>query len=97
MQTPLVREPTGEGELGQRNVAVQAVVDEADADALGLDLHPRQRSRVAAGARVSPGSGTACHVLSILQEPSSSLIQLTWGTGHCVFSLFYSVPGSELV
>lgn len=77
---PLSSRLTGEGQLGQRNVTVQAVVDETDADALGLHLHPRQRSRVAAGARVSPGSGMARYVLSVLQEPGSSLIQLTWET-----------------
>lgn len=73
---------TGEGQFGQWNVTVQAVVDETNADALGLDLHPRQRSRVTAGARVVPASGMACHVLSILQEPSSSLIQLTCERRH---------------
>lgn len=83
---------TGEGQFGQRNVAVQAVVDEANADALGLDLHPRQRSRVTAGARVAPASGMACHAVSILQEPSSRLIQLTcergYGAETAVLALF---------
>lgn len=36
---------TGEGELGQRHVAVHAVVDEAEAHALGSDLHPRDQLR----------------------------------------------------
>lgn len=30
---------TGKGELGERDVAIHAVVDEADAHALGFDLH----------------------------------------------------------
>lgn len=73
---------TGEGELSQRDVTVQTVINETDADALGLHLHPWQRSWVAAGAGVTPGSAMARHVLSVLQQPCGSLVQLTWGM-HC--------------
>lgn len=67
---------TGEGELSQRNVAVQAVVNETYADALCLHLHTGQRSRQAAGAQAGAGLLMAHHVLHILQEPSGSLVQL---------------------
>lgn len=65
---------TGEGELSQWYVTVQTVIDETDADALSLHFHPGQRSQVAAGARVCPGSGMARYVLSILQQPRGSLV-----------------------
>ncbi len=68
---------TGEGELSQRYVAVQTVINETDAHTLSLHLHPRQRSRVAAGAKAGRGSTMTRHVLSILQQPRGSLVQLT--------------------
>lgn len=65
---------TGEGELSQGYVTVQTVIDETDADTFSLHFHPGQRSRVAARARVSPGSGMARYVLSVLQQPRGSLV-----------------------
>lgn len=67
---------TGEGDLSQWYVTVQTVIDETDADALRLHLHPRQSRRVAARAGVSSDSGVACHVLSVLQQPRGRLVQL---------------------
>ena len=76
---------TGEGELGQGDVTVQTVVDEADADALRLDLHAGQRRRVAGRLRVAlAGPAAARHDvrLGVLQQPGGRLVQLACGGGR---------------
>lgn len=67
---------TGECELSQRDVTVQAVIDEADADALGLHLHAGHWPGVAAGAGVGPASGKPRNVLRVLPQPGGRLVQV---------------------
>lgn len=76
------RARTGEGELGQRDVAVQAVVDETYADALRLHLHAGQRGGQAAGGQGAAGVAVSHHVLHVLQQPRGSLVQLAYETDH---------------
>ena len=70
---------TGEGELSKRDVAVHAVVDEADAHALSFHLHARdqpcRRSHLALSA--VGGQGKRRQGLSILEQPTCCLFQLT--------------------
>lgn len=73
---------TGKGELSQRDVTVQAVVDETYADALGLHLHTRQRGGQAAGSQAATGLAMTHHVLHVLQQPRGSLVQLAYRTPH---------------
>lgn len=69
---------TGKGELGKRNVAVHAVIDEADAHTLGLNLHTRdQRSwRGPLALWAVGGLGKGLQRFGILKQPTCCLFQL---------------------
>lgn len=72
---------TGKGELGQGDVTVHAVVDEADAHALGFHLHardqPRRRGPLALAA--AHGQGKRLEGFGILKQPTRRLFQLACG------------------
>lgn len=71
---------TGEGELGERNVAIHAVIDEADAHTLGFNLHTRDQlcwhHPLALSAVRRQGKGL--QRFSILKQPTGCLFQLAF-------------------
>lgn len=71
---------TGEGKLRQGHVTVHAVIDEADAYALSLDLHSRDVWRLHGPWAVSTagGQGQGLQRLCILEQPTCCLLQLAF-------------------
>lgn len=80
MRLETKRTLTGKGELGKRNVPVHAVIDEADAHTLSLNLHARDPLSWCGPLALLAvrGQGKRRQRFGILKQPSCCLFQLAF-------------------
>lgn len=80
MNLNIGRTLTGEGELGERNVTIQAVINEADAHTLGFNLHARDQLCWHHPLALSTvrRQGKGLQRFSILKQPTGCLFQLAF-------------------